>query len=45
MPGFAVKTERDQRVKDRISAAFAEKVTAIEQERENGHKCRVGLDK
>lgn len=34
MPGFVVKADRDQQVKERISAAFAEKVTAFEQERD-----------
>lgn len=33
MPGFVAKAHRDQLVKDRI-AAFGEKVTAVEQERD-----------
>ena len=33
MPGFVVKAERDQQVKDRM-AAFGDKVLAVEQERD-----------
>ena len=34
MPGFVSKPERDQQVKDRVSATFGEKITAMEQERD-----------
>ncbi len=34
MPGFAVKAERDQQVKDRVSAAFGERISGMEQERD-----------
>ena len=34
MPGFAAKAERDQQVKDKVTATFGERVTAMEQERD-----------